>query len=224
MKTILFLFAGVMMALALVAAAPGVAGAAPVVNEIDFTFSSHSATASITPNPTPPAGYPYLLNIQETGTGTWFVQGYDAANNDVYPENLGFGLAITGGNISISPGNPMVAVFTGNIGLTSFTLDINIGAGSEEYQQPAPIIGGGMTNGGFSWSSTVPTIGSGLSAFFSPSGPYVDTFSTSYDGKTGYISTGGGTLTVVPVPIPPALMLFAPALLGLIGIRKRLRG
>ncbi len=38
---------------------------------------------------------------------------------------------------------------------------------------------------------------------------------------SGTMTTGTG---VTPVPIPPALLLFAPALLGLIGMRKRLKG
>src|SRR5208337_3742028 len=100
-----------------------VAKATPTpVDEVDFTFGVHSGTVSVTPNTNPSTmvQYPYLATIIESTGGGWVVQGFDAGSAVTSP------LPITGGTISISASDPTDAFFTGKIGATSFTLDLQI--------------------------------------------------------------------------------------------------
>ena len=78
-------------------------------------------------------------------------------------------------------------------------------------------------NSGYTWNTSFPSLTALSSPVFSVS-------SGTFRGSLGF-STNGSASTAVSlssnvavVPIPPALMLFAPALLGLVGIRKRLKG
>ncbi len=148
--------------------------------------------------------------ITANAEGFWEIAGYGNQN----PSSFLGAAFISGGAIVLNPGANTVE-FSGNV----------IGGGHFD-------ITGALTN--FSTPSPTTSYYSGVVGFssltalsnfsFSLAGPYAGTLSIDQNaaGVTSGISTT--SMNVSHVPVPPSVLLFVPGLLGLVGIRKRIKG
>ncbi len=202
MKRLLFGIAGIMMALAVVIGAPGMAGATPIAAYETIGFGpSTTATGTDTVTVTPRLSYgsPVL----------WTLQGWDAAGNEI-------------GDVSVSNGELVFnnltnqVEFTGQIVGSSASFDV-LGALSN-YSGPS------ASNHYYTWNVVFSNLSSLSNAVFTASGAYVGSVSIEQTGKSLYTGNSAANLDVSSVPLPSALLLFAPGLFGLIGMRKRLHG
>ena len=221
MNRILLAIAGFMMALALVAAAPGMAGAAMIdlqfgENGLSFTAAPQggqngSLAGQITVSGLTVDGNSYGGPVSGalsfSGTATNFI---NAAGLQMYSLSTAAN-GITFNATVHSNGLPYTLFFIG--GLTSAGL-------YETNSAPAAVV----VTGPFSGTLTIPSV---LAALWN-----VGTTSRAYGGLYSYQANGvlqiGSVVTFdlepTPIPVPSALLLFAVGLLGLIGIRKSSKG
>jgi hypothetical protein len=199
MKKIGLLAVGFILAIGLLVGAPGTAKAVSIA-----AMESIMDGASITST-----GPNTVTAIARSGA-LWTVEGYDAAGNA-----LGY-VQINSGQLAFNNLTNTV-VFTGSVvsGPPTFTVTGTI----NNYSGPGP------TQQYYSWN----VVFSSLSVF--DNSP-VFTYSGAYGGGIGIYQTTGSPITgkssvgydVSSVPVPPSLLLLAPGLLGLIGMRKRFKG
>jgi len=231
MNRILFAIAGFTMVLALVVAAPGTAGAIPLATSLSL-----GGSAVVTGY----GGYNF-------GDSLTMSEGADKVITlDVGPETLvtrlpawtltdsSAGLqpsvTVTGATFSIS-GNQVA--LAGNWTIPNVSTAIIGGVTTETWGYtagtPFSVTGtlSGFTNDkGYTWNVVFPNLtplgAAGNGAFLVAGEPF--------SGSIGFSTSGNGATFVAlssqlaAVPIPPALVLLAPALLGLAGIRKRFKG
>jgi hypothetical protein len=227
MKRILFAIAGAMMVLALVAAAPGTAGAVPLPVSTSVTLvgvaSAEGASAyvlgdSITINEGPDVKPPFA-NV--TGLMPAFLLTDVATGRMVSISGFGSSKA----TISIVGDQ---ATFRGSFADETLTPS---GSGyNATYTTYDPFsITGTVTafakNNGYAWNIFFSNL-TGLSnnVFSVANGTFTGSLTLSTNGITSNAAALSSTVSTVPVPVPPSLMFFAPGLLSLIGIRKRLKG
>ncbi len=92
-------------------------------------------------------------------------------------------------------------------------------------------------DGGHAWLGQYVTVGSvdfslaalatqqndgGVALYSMPTTQALGNHTATATGLTLYTLSDGTTSTTSPVPVPPAILLLAPGLIGLIGIRRRL--
>ena len=90
---------------------------------------------------------------------------------------------------------------------------------------------------GYGWLGQYVTVGSvdsslstlatqqsdgGMALYSMPTTTQLGNHTATATGLTLYTLANGTTSTASPVPVPPAILLLAPGLIGLIGIRRRL--
>jgi hypothetical protein len=201
--------AGFMMALALVAAAPGTARATAIAaTSLNLVGASLTAgTYAWGDNWTVLEGPDATIRIPGLGQvpiPAWTITGSDNSGLLITDPVSGGMLVITGPTIKITgtivDGSPSGVSFTMNGTLSNF-----------------------KTSSYDSWDVTFKGL-TGLSNtdFSVAGGIYAGSISLTTTGGIHSISALGSTIS--SVPIPSALLLFAPGLLGLMGMRKRLKG
>jgi hypothetical protein len=200
MKRMLFTFAGIMMVLALTIAGPGTAKALPIGTDMQLAgFSSVAVSGPIA------TGIVTITETNPLGASPWSV----AISNAGGPIAVA---TVTSGSIVLNDSTD-VATFSGNLS-NSATLNLT---GSIALLA--------AESGYYSWNLTLPAA---TMTSLNVSGAYTMA-STAFRGGLSVDLSGNPlfnstSAAVSSVPIPPALFLFAPALLGLVGIRKRLKG
>ncbi len=221
MNRILYGISGFIVALTLVAAAPGMAGAVTVnlqfgEDALSFTAvpqagSSGSLAGQIGVDSLTVDGSSYSGSVSGTlsfsGVATNYVNG---AGFQMYSFSTGAN-GMTFNATVYRNGLPCALSFTG--GLVSAGL-------YETTSAPSAVV----VTGPFSGSLTISSV---LAALWD-----VGTTSGGYGGVYSYQANGilqdGSVLTIAvdpnPVPAPPTLLLFAAGLFGLMGIRKRSKG
>jgi hypothetical protein len=211
MNRSLFAIAGFMMALAVVAAAPGTAGATPIAaTSLDLVGASlTTGTYAWGDNWTVLEGPDTTIRIPglgQTSIPAWTITGSDTSGLLVTDPVSGGTLVITGTTIKITgtivDASPSGVSFTMNGTLSNFK--------NSSYD---------------SWDVTFKNL-TGLSntdfSVVDTGGIYAGSISVTTSGEIHSISALSSTIT--SVPISSALLLLAPGLLGLIGMRKRLKG
>jgi hypothetical protein len=212
MKRILFGIAGIMMALALVvAAAPGTAGA----TELTIAETALLGDAVTVANGS---------TMTVTGTGL---------SGLIFQEGAGPEMALTNGYLNFS------GQISGSL-ITSGTFNIGGTLSGHNVEFTATALSGFLSSiDSFAfevlitptWSGNISTYLQGAPYNFNATGTggmTLELFQVSGSAYTleqgSYANFAATTHAPSPVPLPPALLLFAPALFGLIGIRKRFGG
>ena len=200
MKKILFAITGFIMALALVVAAPGVAGATATTVTLSgpgsANYSSYSWNAG-------------SLTITEAPLIAGIIPAWILVD---VPDNLG--VWVTNGVIQIT-----------GTGITlSGTLEKLSGFAVEGSFTDVPgTLSAFTNNNGYTWDASFQSLAALSTPIFTvPAGTFTGSLGFSTHGGPSTAVSFSSNLTLVP--IPPAVMLFAPGLLCLIGIRKRLKG
>lgn len=209
MKKLLFGVSGILFAVALVLTAPGAAKAVTVTS-LGFYGSS---TAS-----------DYATYAFPTGTIN-LTEGLSVT----YPPPIG---TLTAWMIE-DPQAGLGAFITGENGTGQATISITgTSLAPARVEMKGSVIGGSnfdiigwltsfTNNSGYTWDVYFPSLTALDNSQF--------TFSNSpYAGSLGFSSSGNDTVAlstqVSTVPVPSALILFAPSLLGLIAMRRRVKG
>ncbi len=201
MKRILFGIAGIMMALAIVVGAPGMAGATPVAAYETIGFgASTTAVSGTTITVTP--------RLSNNTPVLWTLQGWDAASNEI-------------GEVSIQSGK---LAFDNSANEVEFTGTIVGGPSFDVFGALSEYSGPSAGNHYYTWNVMFSNLSSLSNAVFTVSGAYTGSVSVEQTGKSLYTGSSAANLDVSSVPLPSALLLFAPGLFGLIGMRKRLHG
>jgi hypothetical protein len=246
MNRILFGIAGFIMALALVATAPGTAAADTYslsilasdgtlswsggnLNAMNFSFSEivgEDANGNATSTFTLPSGYVGNVSFSTSG-------GYTSMRTPLSGGSTGIlNTTFTTGTITVTEtkGAITTTLLTGTFdsdALVATSVWNKIASG--EYKGDYNAVNGVI--GGFSLAS----LDNVLTTFFNVSpaasgsieldswNVYHVTPLTSQNVLFGN-ANGMVTIETTPVPIPGALMLFAPGLFGLVGLRKRFFG
>ncbi len=209
---------GLVVALALLMVGATGAMAAPTpVSEIDFSLGGTN-TSSITLGSLlyTVSSNVSLYDITAASVSEsrgWMVTALDA-NDDLVS-----GYSVTNGLLSLtSTDGGEVFTLSGNISTKSFTFTGDV----DSAVATATTSKDGKVTYGIAITSTDAVISDCLAKLYSPTGPYNTTITFSLaNGKT---QSGGSIVSVAdPVPLPPSVSLFIPGLLGLFGIRKRVR-
>jgi hypothetical protein len=199
MRKMLFTFAGVMMVLALTLAGPGTAGALPIATDLQLAgFSSIGVVGPIA------TGIVTITETNPLGGSPWSVVVSDAGGPIAVA-------TVTNGSIVLNNSTD-VATFSGTLS-NSATLNLTGTVALLAAQ-----------SGYYSWNLTLPaatmTSLNVSGAYAMASTTFTGGLSVDLSHNNSLNSTSAAVSSVVPVP--PALLLFAPGLLGLIGIRRRL--
>ncbi len=205
MKRFLFVFVSVVMVMALAAAAAGPAGATTAAESLVLGSSSTSINNN------------GVIVVSETNS-SWELIGEKL--NGKY---IGSPLMITDGTMKFNNATDKVT-FSGTIDGDAFSIKGDL---SDYSLSPNKLY--------YSWNITflagqIATLNNVLTAAgssFSLVGRYAG--SMSIDQNLTYPATGPSDVSlnvsrVSSVPVPSALILFAPGLFGLIGLRRRLKG
>ncbi|MGD0488598.1 MAG: hypothetical protein ABSB94_15565 [Syntrophorhabdales bacterium] len=197
MKRIGLFAVGFILAIGLLVGGPGVARATPV-NAFEIIDNGASIT-SISGN----------LYTATERSNDWALSGYDATGNQI------------GGNVTITLGTLVfnnatgAATFSGDIGGTPFTV-----TGTVNNFKTTSV--GKVQN--YGWLLQIPDASALSNSQFNVTGAYsgsVSFLQTAAHPVSGFSSVGLDVTSAVP--LPPSMLLFAPGLLGLIGIRKRFK-
>jgi hypothetical protein len=199
MKKIGLLAVGFILAIGLLAGTAGVAKALPIGT--DLQLAGFSSVALVGPIAT---GIVTITETNPLGGSPW----------SVVVSNAGGPVAVaTVANGSIVLNNTTdIATFTGNL------------SNSASLNLTGTVALLAAQSGYYSWNLTFPAA---TMTNLNVAGSYAMAFETFTGGVSVDLSKNPSfnstSAAVSAVPIPPALMLFAPALLGLIGMRKRFK-
>ena len=208
MKRVLLALTGFTLALALAAGVPGTALAGAIATSLSMSGPSTTTGAYTSGGTWTISESTSMLYIPGLGwypLPTWTIAGSNNSGSLVTEY-------ISGGQITISP--------------TASTINIT---GTIQDGSPYGVwftATGALTNyknsaGYYSWDTTFMNLTGLSNAGFSVG-------AAPFGGGTSFTAGGGPNFytlssTLSAVPIPSALLFFAPALLALVGIRKRLK-
>jgi hypothetical protein len=195
MKKIGLFAVGFILAIGLLAGAPGTAKATTANVVIDLGISNTVlGSGTITANE----------------VGFWELEGFKNQN----PSSFIGATLITGGAIEFNPGAKTIE-FSGNV-VGGGHFDVT--GALTHFSTPSPTISY------YSGVVDFPSLATLSNFAFSLKGPYAGSVSIDQNaaGVTSGISTA--SMNVSSVPVPPSVLLLAPGLLGLVGMRKRLKG
>lgn len=194
MNKILIAITGFMMMVALVVGGPGVAKAT-------------IATVAIEAGPSLTTLGTNTITASEID-GSWFLYGYNASS-------LLGGVTILGGDIILNT-STNTATFSGTIGTNAF----DVAGILTSYHTPPS-----NNTSYYSWDIMFPNLAALSNSTFALSGPYSGSISVQQETFTPTLGLSAVSLAVssAPVPVPPSVLLLAPGLLGLVGIRKRIK-
>ncbi len=199
MNKVLFGIAGFMMAAALVIGGPGVAKATPIAAA---AINLGSDTTSIVGS---------MITASEINSAPWLLTGYSTGTTAIGT------VAITGGSIVLNTSTNTVG-FTGTIEGNTF----NVTGALSDYSKAA--LPGGVQY--YSWLIQFPELSTLSNSTFRLTGAYSGTLSIDQNtsGPTAGLGAVNLNVSQSAVPVPPSVLLLFPGLLGLVGIRKRLKG
>ena len=208
MKRVLLALTGFAIVLAFVATAPGTAGAGAVATSLSLSGPSTTTGAYTSGGIWTISESTSMIYIPGVGwypLPTWTIAGSNNSGSLVTEY-------ISGGQITISP--------------TASTINITgtIQDGSQNgvwFTATGALTNYKNSTGYYSWDATFTNLAGLSNAGFSVG-------AAPFGGGASFTASGGPNLytlssTLSAVPIPSALLLFAPALLALVGIRKRLK-
>ena len=200
MKRTLFGILGLMVALALAAGAPGMAGATPVATTITLSGPGSADFSSYTWN----TG---SLTITEAAPIAGIVPAWMLVDTS---DNLG--AYVTNGTVQIT-GTQVFLTGT----LESLTSSATVGSFTDV---PGTLLAF-TNNNGYTWNASFPSLTAlGNTVFGVSSGTFKGSLGFSSNGTTSPAVSMSSNLTAVP--IPPAVLLLCPGLLCLAALRKRL--
>jgi hypothetical protein len=208
------------------------AGTYTVSSLTDIWLASRSDGTTITGyfgSDTAPANSPVLVSVTAGSTLTFSASGstsvdgscFAGPDGGCYADESGFSPSPASDTYK-GPSNALIGVF-----LTGAVTDVTTGPASLDYTNPANIsqmIYAPLLNQIFFIGDGLTGTGTGsVQGFVAPTGAshlYL-AVADSYGSSVG----NSGDLTVnTPVPIPGAIFLFAPGLIGLIGLKRKYLG